>query len=115
MEDHFMNDQIFFASLRMKHNIAPTRIPHHLWARNEAHRSCHGVAVITRNTSVVGRGFDYPGADARRSCARGYRIASWRIPFGPANRTSVSAAAALPLKQVAKVSPARARRYFQSA
>src|SRR5262245_8946068 len=92
-----------------------SRIPHHLWARNEARHSCHGVAVITRNTSVVGRGFDYPVADARRSYARGYRRASWRIPFGLANRTSVSAAEASPLKHVAKVSPARARRCFRLA
>src|SRR5207249_981230 len=82
---------------------------------NEAACSCYVEASITRDTSAAGLGFDYPEDDARRWYARGYSRASWRIPFGPANRTSVSAAAPLPLKQVAKVSPAKALRCSRSA
>src|SRR6478752_8674234 len=95
--------------------MAPARTPHHLWARNEARRSCYGAAVITRNTSAAGRGFDYPAADARRWYATGCKRASWQIPFVPANRISAWAAEVLLLIHVAKVSPARGRRCFQSA
>src|SRR4030095_876274 len=95
--------------------MTPARTPHHLWARNEARCSCYGVAVITRNTSVVGHGFDYPVDDVRRWYARGCKRASWQIPFAPANRISVSATEALQLILVARVSPAKARRCSQSA
>src|SRR5918996_6509911 len=95
--------------------MAPARTPHHLWARNEAPCSCYGVAVITRNTSDAWRGFDYPAGDARQWYATGCRRASLQIPFARANRTSALAAEALPLIPAAKVSPATARRCFQSA
>src|SRR5678815_3556200 len=95
--------------------MAPIRTPHHLWARNEAPCSCYGVVVITRNTSVVGHGFDYRADDARRWYAMGYKRVSWQIPFAPANRISALAAEVLLLIPVAKVSPARDRRCFQSA
>src|SRR3954449_3156839 len=95
--------------------MAPPRTPHHLWARNEALCSCYGVAVIARNTSAAGRGFDYPADDARRWYATGCKRASWQIPFAPANRISALAGEVLLLICVAKVSRARERRYFQSA
>src|SRR6476660_4826537 len=95
--------------------MAPTRIPHHQWARNEARYSCYGVAVITRNTSAAGHGFDYPADDVRRWYATGCKRASWQIPFVSANRISAWAAEVLLLIPVAKVSPARGRRCFQSA
>src|SRR6476469_8584105 len=95
--------------------MAPSRISHHLWARNEARYSCYGVAVITRNTSAAGHGFDYPADDARRWYATGCKRASWQIPFAPANRISALAAEVLLLIPVAKVSPAKGRRCFQSA
>src|SRR5215211_192275 len=95
--------------------MLPIRTPHHLWARNEARCSSYGVVVITRNTSGVGHGFGYPAADARRWYATGCKRASWQIPFAPANRISAWAAEVLLLIPVVKVSPARARRCFQSA
>src|SRR6266576_3200031 len=95
--------------------MAPSRTPHHLWARNEARCSCYGVAVITRNTSAAGHGFDYQAADAPRWYATGCKRVSWQIPFVPANRISARAAEVLLLIPVAKVSPARARRCFRSA
>ena len=61
--------------------------------RHCVHR--HAAAWTVRNTSAAGRGFDYPADDARRWCAMGYRKAFWRIPFAPANRTSVWAAASV--------------------
>src|SRR6476620_6481097 len=105
------------SSLRSEwhYNRAPIRTPLHLWARNEARCSCYGGAVITRNTSAVGHGFDYPADDVRRSYATGCKRASWQIPFARANRISAWAAEVLLLIPVAKVSPARGRRCFQSA
>src|SRR6476660_6112725 len=95
--------------------MAPIRIPHHRWARSEAHYSCYGAAVITRNTSAAGHGFDYPADGVRRWYATGCKRASWQIPFVSANRISALAAEVLLLIPVAKVSPARGRRCFQSA
>src|SRR5258707_15049833 len=94
------------SSLRseLHYNRAPIRTPHHLWARNEARRSCYGAAVITRNKSAVGHGFDYPADDVRRWYATGYKRASWQIPFARANRISALAAEMLLLILVAKVS-----------
>src|SRR5690349_3410834 len=99
----------------MTYNIAPIRIPHHLWVRNEARCSCYDVAVITRNTCASGHGFGYPAAGARRSYATGCKKASWQIPFVPANRISVLVVEVLLLIPVAKVPPARARHCFQLA
>src|ERR1700757_550175 len=95
--------------------MAPGRTPHHLWARNEARCSCYGAVVITRNTFDVARGFDCPAGDARRSYAMGCKRASLQTPFAQVNRTSALAAEVLLLIRVAKVFPARARRYSQSA
>src|SRR5215469_10230777 len=95
--------------------MAPAKKPHHQWVHNEGHCSCYGVAVITRNTSAVGHGFDYRADGARRSYAMGCKRASLRTPFAPANRIFVLAAEALPLKREAKASPAKARRYSRWA
>src|SRR5215470_14582523 len=95
--------------------MAPTRTPHHLSARNEARCSCYGVAVITRNTSVAWRGFDYPADDARRWYARGCKRVSWQIPFALANRIFVLAAEVLLLIRAVKVSLAKGHRCSQSA
>src|SRR5689334_14068823 len=88
--------------------MAPAGIPHHPWVRNEGRGSCCGVTGITRNTSAVVHGFDYPEDDARRLYAMGCKRASSQTPFAPVRRISVSAAELLLLILVAKVSPAKA-------
>src|SRR6476646_5378452 len=105
----------FFASLRMTYNRAPIRILHHRWARSEARDSCYGAAVITRNTSAAGHGFDYPADGVRRWYATGCKRASWQIAVASAHRISALAAEALLLILVVKASPAKARRCSQSA
>src|SRR6476659_428059 len=95
--------------------MAPTRTPHHLWARNEARYSCYGVAVITQSTCAAWHGFGYPADDGRRWYAMDCKRASWQTPFVPANRISALEDKGLLLIHAVKVSPARAHRCSQLA